>query len=131
MNCRDKEIEQLGRKRERVEILNRLSEEIKTLIQTRDQFPPGSEKNAQDRCLVRDRSETNVEDVVATYTICGRMSACSTEYLGSWWTLKTRVPLDKLVETVEYYKRTWRYVSVRIEQCSDGLRKRKKKTISN
>ena len=44
MNCSDKEIEQLGRKRERVEILNHLSEEIKTLMQTRDQFPPGSEK---------------------------------------------------------------------------------------
>lgn len=118
MNCRDKEIEQLGRKRERVEILNRLSEEIKTLIQTRE-FPPGSEKKervyAQDRCLVRGRSETNVEGVVATYTICGRMSACSAEYLGSWWVLKTRVPLDKLEETVEYYKRTWRYVSVRVE----------------
>lgn len=47
MNCRDKEIEQLGRKRERVEILNHLSEEIKTLMQTRDQFPPGSEKRKE------------------------------------------------------------------------------------
>lgn len=47
MNCRDKEIEQLGRKRERVEILNHLSEEIKTLMQTRDQFPLGSEKRKE------------------------------------------------------------------------------------
>lgn len=52
---------------------------------------------------------------MATYTICGRMSACSAEYLGNWWVLKTKVPLDKLEETVESYKRTWRYVSVRIE----------------
>lgn len=52
---------------------------------------------------------------MATYTICGRMSVCSAEYLGNWWILKTRVPLDKLKKTVEYYKRTWRYVSVRIE----------------
>lgn len=47
MNCRDKEIEQLGRKRERVEILNHLSEEIKILMQTRDQFPSGSDKKKE------------------------------------------------------------------------------------
>lgn len=51
-----------------------------------------------------------------TYSLYGRMSIDSASRQGEWYCLKSKIPLDKIDELTEYYRRTWRYVEKREEK---------------